>query len=193
MFRISDTTPVRASQRVRGMPQRSAAAATSISLATAPALRCSSQQLCMLLLAVVPCRPFRGSNRAVSIRTLAHATSSSSATSIASAVVEPWPISVRTAVRVIVSSSPIVTIGDSSGVAGPAPRRRYHAASPPVAASPTTRKPRRLITGCRPVRRCGSRAGSGHRSRTGRCCRPSRGRCRRRSVAADAPAAPRHS
>ena len=90
---------------------RSAAAATSISRAAAPALRSGSQCARTVVEPPVACMPNIGLLKAsltgaCSTRTVLQSASSSSATSIGMAVSTPWPI----------SDEPTMTVTRLSGV-----------------------------------------------------------------------------
>ncbi len=135
-------------------PHCAAAAAISISRAVAPALRSGSWELRMLRLPPVEKSPQMrlrrrfSSGRGNSVRTLLQSHSSSSATSIGSAVSVPCPISER-ATRMITVSSPWITIQAVISGAPPAacaPSGTSNpSASPPAAAATLTRNSRRSM------------------------------------------------
>ena len=98
------TAPASARQAAAATFQRAAAAATSISRAWAPARRIGFHSERMARLPPVLMSPYTLAGTACSMRTLPHSAPSSSATSMASAVLEPWPISVRAMSTVTVPS-----------------------------------------------------------------------------------------
>src|SRR3989442_1642576 len=139
-----------------GTPHSPAAASTSISLAAAPALRKSSQELRTLRLPPVTCRlvtglTYSGPAGACSTRIADQSASSSSAISIGIDVRTPWPMSDLSTIIVTtlwggmgIGGFGAKGSGGGAGGGGVSPRGGKPIAGPAPAATPAVRKVRRL-------------------------------------------------
>src|SRR5881296_3846950 len=152
------TAPFSARHAALSTPQVSAAALTSISRAAAPALRSGVNAARTLVLPPVPCMPNIGlmyalSAGADSMRIFDQSASSSSASSIGSDVVTPWPISERSTTTTTLSSAPMRSHAfGAKGAAAAArapcrpPAGRWKPRTRPAPATPAaSRNSRRLI------------------------------------------------
>src|SRR5260221_659482 len=160
-FSFQEITPFETRISEAGACHFSAAAATSIARATAPALRSCSHELASAVLPPVPCAGphsrllyFAASAGAPSTRIWLQSASSSSATSVGRPVYVPWPISRCFTITVTVLSVPMRTkaLGSRAPAAttlpppwpGPAICASDGTATPRVSPAPALRKSRRL-------------------------------------------------
>src|SRR5258706_1244185 len=135
-FSFQEITPFATRISETGACHFSAAAATSIARATAPALRSCSHELASAVLPPVPCAGphrrllyFAASAGAPSTRTCDQSASSSSATSVGRPVYVPWPIS-----RCLTITVTVLSLATRTKALAAKPRCRNRLSSWPRAA-----------------------------------------------------------
>src|SRR5258706_5825463 len=138
-FSFQEITPFATRISETGACHFSAAAATSIARATAPALRSCSHELASAVLPPVPCAGphsrllyFAASAGAPSTRTCDQSASSSSATSVGRPVYVPWPIS-----RCLTITVTVLSLATRTKALAAKPRCRNRLSSWPRTGSPT--------------------------------------------------------